>query len=64
MENNLSFTSINDICKKCGGYKFAPYVPSMSATVRMCHCTEISELELNEITKRLIKGAKKRKNEM
>ena len=43
MENNLFFTSINDICKKCGGYKFAPYNSNTSATVRLCHCTEISK---------------------
>ena len=35
--------SINDICKKCGGYKFAPYNSNLSATVRLCHCTEIKK---------------------
>jgi hypothetical protein len=34
----ISSISINDICKKCGGYKFAPYNSNMSATVKICHC--------------------------
>ena len=35
--------TLNDICKKCGGYKFAPYNSNLSATVRLCHCTEIKK---------------------
>jgi hypothetical protein len=46
MQNKLFFTSINDICKKCGGYRFAPYNSNTSATVRLCHCTQISKEEL------------------
>ena len=38
-----SYSSINDICKKCGGYKFAPYNSNTSATVKLCHCTEITK---------------------
>jgi hypothetical protein len=34
---------INDICKKCGGYKFAPYNSNLSATVRLCHCIDIKK---------------------
>lgn len=40
MQSNLT---LNDICKKCGGYKFAPYNSNLSATVRLCHCTEIKK---------------------
>ena len=54
MENNLFFTSINDICKKCGGYKFAPYNSNMTATVKLCHCTEISKVELNNAIKKIL----------
>jgi hypothetical protein len=35
MESNLS---LQDICNKCGGYKFAPYNSNMSATVKLCYC--------------------------
>ena len=42
----LYFSTINDICKKCGGYKFAPYNSNTSATVKLCHCTEISKVKL------------------
>lgn len=34
------YTTIKDICTKCGGYKFAPYNPDMDATVKLCHCTK------------------------
>lgn len=61
MQSNLI---LNNICKKCGGYKFAPYSSNVSATVKLCHCTEISNIDFDEITRRIVKGAKKRKNEM
>lgn len=61
MQSNLI---LNNICKKCGGYKFAPYNSNLSATVKLCHCTEISKVELDDITRRIIEGAKKRKDEM
>ena len=35
MNNNLL---LQNICKKCGGYKFAPYNSNTSATVKLCHC--------------------------
>ena len=35
MQTNLS---INGVCNKCNGYKFAPYNSNLSATVKLCHC--------------------------
>ena len=45
METSLS---LQDKCKKCGGYKFAPYNSNISATVRLCHCTKISDTEFTQ----------------
>jgi hypothetical protein len=45
--------SINELCKKCGGYKFAPYNSNLSATVKLCHCPTITKAEIiNELKKR------------
>ena len=55
----MYLVTINDVCKKCGGYKFAPYNSNTSATVKLCHCTEITKLELNDVIKDLIKNATK-----
>ena len=48
-----SSLSLQDICKKCGGYKFAPYNSNTSATVKLCHCPKITNEELNELAKKL-----------
>ena len=50
MESNLS---LQDICKKCGGYKFAPYNSNMSATVKLCHCPK-EDPEFNELQKKIL----------
>jgi hypothetical protein len=51
METSLS---LQDICKKCGGYKFAPYNSNISATVKLCHCIKESDFEMIELRKRLL----------
>ncbi len=50
MQSNLT---LNDICKKCRGYKFAPYNSNVSATVKLCHCPTITKAEIiNKLKKR------------
>jgi hypothetical protein len=45
--------SINELCQKCKGYKFAPYSSGTSATVKLCHCPTITKAEIiNELKKR------------
>jgi hypothetical protein len=61
METSLS---LQDICKKCGGYKFAPYNSNMSATVKLCHCTSISKVELDDALIKIFKLSKKDKDEV
>jgi hypothetical protein len=64
MENKLFFTSINDICKKCGGYRFAPYNSNTSATVKLCHCTEISNPEFTKIQKIILDEMQKMRKKL
>ena len=47
--------SINDICKKCGGYKFAPYNSNLSATVKLCYCPK-EDVEFTELQKKILDG--------
>ena len=47
--------SINGICEKCKGYKFAPYNSNMSATVKLCHCPK-EDPELNQLKKNVADG--------
>jgi hypothetical protein len=44
-----SSLSLQDICKKCGGYKFAPYNSNTSATVKLCHCPKMTKKELDDL---------------
>jgi hypothetical protein len=52
----MSSLSINGICEKCKGYKFAPYNSNMSATVKLCHCIKKSDFEMIDLTKKLLDG--------
>lgn len=47
--------SINGICEKCKGYKFAPYNSNMSATVKLCHCPK-EEPDFTELQKKILDG--------
>lgn len=49
----VSSLSINEICKKCKGYKFAPYNSNMSATVRLCHCPK-EKPDFTELQKKIL----------
>ena len=46
--------SLQDVCKKCGGYKFAPYNSNTSATVKLCHCIKEEDFEIIELRKKLL----------
>jgi len=48
-----SSLTLNNICKKCGGYKFAPYNSNLSATVRLCHCTK-EDPEFTKLQKKIL----------
>jgi len=50
MQSNLT---LHNICKKCGGYKFAPYNSNTSATVRLCHCTKE---DFTKLQKKILDG--------
>lgn len=41
------------MCKKCRGYKFAPYNSNLSATVKLCHCTK-KHPEFTELQKKIL----------
>lgn len=47
--------SINELCQKCKGYKFAPYNSNTSATVRLCHCKK-EEPEFTKLQKKILDG--------
>ena len=51
----VSSLSINELCNKCGAYKFAPYSPNTSATVRLCHCTK-EDPEFTKLKKKISDG--------
>jgi hypothetical protein len=61
MQSNLI---LNNICKKCGGYKFAPYNSNTSATVKLCHCTKISDTEFTESQKKILDELSKKINDL
>jgi len=45
---------LENICKKCKGYKFAPYNSNISSTVKLCHCIKESDFEIIKLRKRLL----------
>jgi hypothetical protein len=47
--------SINELCQKCKGYKFAPYNSNTSATVKLCHCTT-EDVEFTKLQKKILDG--------
>lgn len=47
--------SINELCQKCKGYKFAPYNSNTSATVKLCHCTK-EDVEFTKLQKKILDG--------
>jgi hypothetical protein len=43
---------IDQLCKRCGGYRFAPYNSNTSATVKLCHCPTITKAKIIEELKK------------
>jgi phospholipase C len=56
--------TLNDICKKCGGYKFAPYNFNTSATVRLCHCTKEPDHEFTKVQKIILDEMQKMRKKL